>query len=191
LGFASGCGGDDDDDDAPGGGGSGGSVGGSGGSDGGSGGGKAGTGGGGGSGGSSGGGSSTDACTNASDMTAIGASYGAAGAGGAVGYTDIVADCGLGCIGDLGTDDIPAVIECTEACVSVATDDAVSADCTNCFTQSALCAFENCIARCAADPAAAACLACRCNAADSGNMNGVNCEAGFATCSGINRMLCD
>ena len=161
-------------------------------------GGKAGTGGGG-SGGSSGtggasgsGGGVTDACTNATDLAAIMATYGGmAGAGGAgMTYSDIVAECGLGCLAD-NQDDIPAVITCTEACVSAATDDAVSEECTNCFTQSALCAFENCIARCAADPAADACIACRCNAADSGNTNGVNCEAGFAVCSGVDRMTCE
>lgn len=187
------CGSDDDDDDSGGGGSGGtGNSGGSAGS-GNTGGGDTGGGGSGGSGGGTGGagGAVTDACTNDSDLAAIMAMYGGmAGAGGAgMTFSEIVADCGLTCLAD-NQDDIPAVVACTEECVSERTDDAVSDTCTGCFTESALCAFNNCIARCAADPAAAGCLACRCNEPDSGNTGDVNCEARFAECSGVDRNTC-
>jgi hypothetical protein len=184
---AVGCGGDDDDDDgAAGSGGSSGT------------GGSSGSSGSGGSGGSSGSGGTgglnlTDACTNASDEAALGMTYGgAAGAAGASGgqtYSEIVGACGQMCIGEGHTGD--ALITCAVDCTNSATDSAVSEECTSCFIQSAECALNNCLSRCIADPSAQQCIDCRCAKEGSGNSGNVNCEAQFAACSGVERMICD
>src|SRR5690606_35299893 len=90
-----------------------------------------------------------DQCTNDSDMAATMAIYDG---------KDIVGhatDCGLACSSD------PDVQGCSQACILERTMNAVSAGCASCYSLSVLCAFDNCLAACIADPGAPACTACR------------------------------
>ncbi len=101
------------------------------------------------------GGGGDGACQNEADQAIISE----------VDVTAEASSCGLGCLGQ-GP-------ECGANCVVEKTG--LTADCAGCYGESINCAIENCVAACAADPAAEACVECR-------EENG--CTPGFYECSG-------
>jgi len=116
----------------------------------------------------------TGMCASDSDLTGTCADYSGSG------IADIASTCGVGCLTN------PDQGACTTMCILAQTSNGVSTDCANCYTASVGCAAMNCLTECAADPAGAACLACRCGT----NTAMVNCIDVFTACSGIPSDTC-
>ena len=115
----------------------------------------------------------TNACTNDSDMAGVQATY-----ANDASAADIASACGLQCFQAMG---MALSNECVGDCMRTGTNSDISDACMGCFGGSVVCTVANCALACAADPASAACGACRCG----DNPASVNCVDVYSTCSGI------
>jgi hypothetical protein len=76
--------------------------------------------------------------------------------------------CGLGCMSDADPE------TCSANCV--ASETGLSTECATCYSDLVGCTMQNCLADCAADPAAAACTDCQMTS---------GCRTTFDECSGL------
>ena len=75
--------------------------------------------------------------------------------------------------------------ECVQECVVDATGGQLSEDCATCDARAAVCAVENCLGVCLADPTSPDCIACRCGVGET-----PDCVGDFETCAGVESRVC-
>lgn len=137
--------------------------------------------------GGAGGSGAGDACTSPDDTIAIDARYDTAGNivtdGSGKTITEMATQC-VACLSETGaTRDT-----CIKDCYAGKTGGHVSDACMACAVISTTCSIDsNCTSKCLGPEGATAaeCVACRCNAAGSGNNKNRNCVDEYEACAGI------
>jgi hypothetical protein len=117
-------------------------------------------------------------CQNASDIAASQRFY----CPGNAGIDDVASQCGVSCAFNLDAG------ACATSCIVAATGGALSTACASCYGVMVVCARDNCLNECLADPLGNICLRCRCG---NNLPKHVNCYVATEACSGDHRTECE